>query len=151
MPTKIRSIRATDEEWQFIKQCLQSYRAGNGVIETVPPPTPTNNKSPKQVPTERLGISPDDFLLQHGLPPLASDPLEDQPEKDYTEWRADPQMAEIDRGINYEIDSYGYPEIAETISQQFPSLWLKACKAKGKSTTEYNEIMTELWERLNGK
>lgn len=150
-----RSIRCTKAEHRYLSLILKKLRNQNFDFSNGQPVAQDEpQKDPEPIIQRRAGISPNEFLKNHGLPPI--EPVEpeksQEPEEtDLTQWRADPTMAEIDRGINYEMDSLGYPEIAETISRKFPSLWVKACKAKGKSATEYNEIMTELWEKINGK
>lgn len=148
MAMKIRSIRTTDAEWDFLKKCLASFRAGNGKIDEDEP------VQEKPAPVARFGISPDEFLKKQGLPPIqpAQPNAATDDGKDYTEWRGDETMAELDRAVNYEMDNFGYPEIAESVSRRFPGLWSKANKAKAANrTAEYNEVMTELWEKLNGK
>lgn len=153
-----RSIRCTKAEHRYLSMILKRLRAKDFDFSNNPAEPDTQAQDEpvhaEPAPVARFGISPDEFLQKNGLPPIhpAQPTAVSDNEKDYTEWRGDEIMAELDRAINYEMDNFGYPEIAESVARRFPALWVKANKAKAVNrTAEYNEIMTELWEKLNGK
>lgn len=141
---KPRTIRCTGYEMDYLKEMLALRRSGE--IEQI-----DKIANDANAPIDRTGITPDDFLKQKGLPPLAEiepdEPAEPEKVSDNTEWRSDPLMLEIDRGVCYETDADGYPEDAERFSRRYPEIWVRAFQAKqGKRIAEYNEIMNnEVW------
>lgn len=95
-----------------------------------------------------FGISVDDFLKKVGKEPVSVQ-KEQEEEKDYTAWQKDDYMCQVDKGIMYEPDPYGYPDEALEVQRKYKDLWVKCFSAKqNKNTALYNEYMTELYERI---
>lgn len=95
-----------------------------------------------------FGISVDDFLKKVGKEPISVQ-KEQEEEKDYTAWQKNDYMCQVDKGIMYEPDPYGYPDEALEVQRKYKDLWVKCFSAKqNKNTALYNEYMTELYERI---
>ena len=149
----------TLKEEEFLKQCLASYRAEHSpapkIIKTVPKsPAPKPVEVPLEIlagdkPIERVGRSPEEFLDSLGLslPKVLLNESDDEDGVDYSAWREDLTMCEIDRGMCYEIDPQGYPDLAEKFANRHATLFIKAHKLKQlKRFSEFDQVMhDEIW------
>lgn len=149
---QILHIRVTRAEKEFLKAALQSYRIDNS--DYVPVKRIVAKQKEVQIdktkPVSKAGIDVNDFLRSKGLEPLPQVELNnvDEEQEDLEQWKQDQVMLEIDRGCVYEIDGFGFPDVAEKFGRMYPTIWAKMFRAKqAKRMTEYNEIMQkEVWE-----
>lgn len=76
-------------------------------------------------------------------------------EKDYTAWQDNDRMVEVDKALNWSLSGWGaeysqvQPEEGYEILNNYKSLATKLQAAlKGGDYKKYNELMTELYERI---
>ena len=160
--------RVRPEFIPIIDAFLKQLELNEGMVAFqgyVPPPPP--KPEPIEPPKERFGITPNDFLKSLGKGCMIMDTnvsKNDEPdetnyeeEKDYTEWQNNNTMVEVDRAVSWGWASCGPedsqipPDEGFDILQRNGKLATQLVDAKrnGK-TAKYNELMTELYERIKG-
>ena len=155
--------RVTAEEKEFLTAALQNFRFNAN--ETFMAKSLNVKKQPYKgaiimddVPKERVGISPNEFLAKLGKDRIIED---DTPsinvtsklheEKDYTAWQSDPLMQDIYNSCMWDAggENQCYPEGVEKYQIKYKDLWGRLNEAKRNNKTQTcNEIMTEMMERI---
>lgn len=137
MITKQRNFRLTDYEFDFLKDAL--YKKRNSIKNVEPEHKQVNMHSAE------------DWIKDKGLP---QSNITSEVKKGYTDneaWKEDKSMLELDRGCVYELDGFGFPDVADLYSRSYPKLWVQAYTAKNnKDWEKYNEAMMQFYEIMKG-
>lgn len=171
-----RSIRCTRAEHIYLSALLKQLRMNSFDFNSQnQPEQPQKFKGAiimDDLPKERVGISPNEFLAKIGKGRIIEDSTpsmiiksrlhqesdldtsketNETTNKDYTAWHSDPLMQDIYNSCMWDAggENQCYPEGVEKYQIKYKDLWGRLNEAKRNNKTQAcNEIMTEMMERI---
>lgn len=123
------------------------------------PQTQVVIEKPDEAPVKKasFGIDANEWIREHSDRVVDVAQKESQ-QKDYYEWQNDSKMVEVDNAIRWTLTGWGSegsqlrPDEGYEILERHRSLATRLCEAlKNGKGALYNELMTELYERLKNE